>query len=199
VSAVSIAGFVLISRYRHDARLRSTIPRLCAEICQQRQCISGAIDAYRQALNFYPPDHVLQKNPLVVDAYTNQLLYELVGTVHDPTNRYFMPAGFAPISEQMVQSYFQAVRFANCVEHPEKIRHFLDSSNINATLALHQKPDVALLAFFPSWEGIEPELMSQIELGSWRYNCSSPTHNPGSYDLWIEIRTEQTNIVIGNW
>ncbi len=199
VSAISIASSVLISRHRSDARLRLTIPRLCAEVCQQRQFIAGAIDAYRQALNFYPPDHVLQENPLVVDAYTNQLLYELVGTVHDSTNRYFMPAGFSPISAQMVKSYFNADSIANSVERPEQIRHFLDSSNIIATLAVHQKPDVALLAFFPSWEGIEPELMSQIELGSWRYNHSSPTHNPGGYDLWIEIHTDQTNIVIGNW
>jgi len=101
--------------------------------------------------------------------------------------------------EQMVQSYFHAVRFANCVEHPEKIRHFLDSSNITRPWPYTKSPMSPCSPSFPAGRGIEPELMSQIELGSWRYNCSSPTHNPGSYDLWIEIRTEQTNIVIGNW
>jgi len=179
--------------------LRAAIPRVYAEIYGQRQSITRAIESYKQTLNFYPPDHVLQQKPLVVDAFTNTLLYELVGSLHDSTNHFFEPAGFAPISAQTVRKYFHTDHFANTVEQRGEIRHFLDASNIIATMAVNQKPDVALLAYFPSWEGIEPELLGEIELGSWHYNQSAPIHNPGSYDLWIEIHTPLTNIVIGNW
>ena len=186
-------------RHRQHTRLQTAIPRLCAEICDQRQSICQAIEHYRELLQFYPPDHVLQENPLRIDTVTNQLLYELVGCAYDPEERVFIPASLAPISAAMIKTYFRADRFLNSVDHPAQARRFLDRSNIVATMAVHQKPDVALLAFFPGWEGIEPELMSQIELGSWQYNRSAPVHNPGKYDLWIEIHTELTNIVIGNW
>jgi hypothetical protein len=34
----------------------------------------------------------------------------------------------------------------------------------------------------------------------WRYNSSSPTNNPGAYDLWIQIviTPGQTNLIC-NW
>jgi hypothetical protein len=199
--AASLSVYVSpwIARYRQHNRLRAAIPRVYAEVYGQRQSITTAIESYKQALNFYPPDHVLQQKPLVVDAFTNTLLYELVGSLHDSTNHFFEPAGFPPISAQTVRKYFHIDRFANTVEQGAEIRHFLDASNIIATMAVNQKPDVALLAYFPSWEGIEPELLGEIELGSWHYNQSAPVHNPGRYDLWIEIHTPLTNIVIGNW
>jgi len=199
LAGASFYAWSMFGRYRENARLVAALPRLYSEICSQRECLTRAIDAYKQSLSFYPPDHVLQQNPLTVDPLTNQLLYELVGSVREPDGRFFEPMGYPPVSAQMLKTYFHSDHFANSVEQLEQVRHFLDSSNIIATMAIHQKPDVALLAYFPSWEGIEPELMSQIELGSWRYNQSSPVHNPGKYDLWIEIRTGLTNIVIGNW
>jgi hypothetical protein len=37
------------------------------------------------------------------------------------------------------------------------------------------------------------------DLNPWRYNSSSPTNNPGSYELWIQLRIGgQTNLIC-NW
>ena len=33
----------------------------------------------------------------------------------------------------------------------------------------------------------------------WHYNSSSPTNNPGSFDLWVEITMGPKKIVVGNW
>ena len=39
-----------------------------------------------------------------------------------------------------------------------------------------------------------------IQYNPWRYNSSSPTNNPGSYDLWLQLVVQpgQTNLVC-NW
>jgi hypothetical protein len=33
----------------------------------------------------------------------------------------------------------------------------------------------------------------------WRYNVSSPTNNPGSFDLWVELDIGGKKHVVGNW
>jgi hypothetical protein len=33
----------------------------------------------------------------------------------------------------------------------------------------------------------------------WRYNSSSPTNNPGTYDLWIAVRVGSKTKLICNW
>jgi hypothetical protein len=42
--------------------------------------------------------------------------------------------------------------------------------------------------------------LGQQDLNPWRYNSSSPTNNPGSYDLWIQLvfAPGQTNLIC-NW
>jgi hypothetical protein len=37
------------------------------------------------------------------------------------------------------------------------------------------------------------------KINPWRYNASTPTHNPDSYDLWAEILIAGKTNIIGNW
>jgi hypothetical protein len=158
-----------------------------------------AIGAYKTKLGFYPPDHVIDQQPLLVDAVTNPLLYELLGTWHDPAAETFTPARFPSVHRSLIKSFFNTDGFKNSAAKADEVQHFLDASAIEATVAVNSKPDVGLLGYYPSWEGIEPDIYSLVGLSSWRYNSSAPVHNPGSFDLWIEIETSQTNILIGNW
>jgi hypothetical protein len=64
---------------------------------------------------------------------------------------------------------------------------------------LHDDPDVFALRFQVSYEGLEPEVVWEFDPSSWRYVSSSPTNNPGTFDLWIELKTRNRNIIIGNW
>ena len=199
LAAGAVVGHDYLAHARLRTHLHAAVPKVCEDLRQERQSLIKAIEAYRGKLGFYPPDHVINRQPLVVDAVTNQLLYELLGTCHDPAADTFTPAHFPSIHRSLVKSFFGTEGFTNTALKVDEVQHFLGAADIEATMAVHNKPDVALLGYFPAWEGIEPDIYSQIQLSSWRYNSSTPVHNPGTYDLWIEIRTSQTNILIGNW
>lgn len=199
LAAGVVVGRECLARARLRSHLHAAIPKLCDELCQQRGLLLKAIETYKGKLGFYPPDHVISRQPLVVDAVTNPLLYELLGTWHDSAADTFSPARFPSVHRALVKSFFSTDAFRNTASKSDEVQHFLDAADIEAAVAVHNKPDVALLGYFPTWEGIDPNLYSHIELSSWRYNSSAPVHNPTTYDLWIEIKTSQTNILIGNW
>jgi hypothetical protein len=184
---------------KHRTHLHAAIPKICDDLKHEREALRSAIEAYKLKVGAYPPDHVISRQPLMVDAVTNQLLYELIGTWHDLATDSFTPPGYPSVGRDFIQSFFGTESFRNTAAKADEVHHFLDQEKIETTVAVHSKPDVALLAYFPGWEGIEPDIFAQVELGSWRYNSSAPTHNPGAYDLWIEIRTAETNILVGNW
>jgi len=46
---------------------------------------------------------------------------------------------------------------------------------------------------------LDRQVAAGIDASSWRYVSSSPTNNPGKFDLWIEVRTKQQSVTIGNW
>jgi hypothetical protein len=194
-----VGGAEYLVHGRHRTHLHAAIPKICEDLKHERQTLLGAIEAYKRKLGFYPPDHVISRQPLVVDSVTNQLLYELLGTWHDPATDTFAPARFPSVQRAFIESFFGREDFRNTAAKANEVQHFLDVADIEATVAVHNKPDVAVLGYFPGWEGIEPDIYAQVELSSWRYNSSAPVHNPGAYDLWIEIRTAETNILIGNW
>jgi hypothetical protein len=193
-----IAGSVY-ARSRRAAREGEATARLCLEASRQRDRLIAAIQGYKQSLGSYPPDHVLCQTPLSVDAVTNQLLYELLGTVHDVTNNAFIPSGFPQIPASMVREFFGTESIRNSVEKPQQLRHFLNATNTMAVYPVQRRGPVGLLAIWPNWEGMEAELYSYFEMASWRYNSSSPEHNAGGFDLWLEIRTPRTNILVKNW
>ena len=205
LSGVAIVGlgisvYRVYVRARSSAHLRSSIPRLCEEAVRQRQVLDSAIESYKRSLGCYPPDHVLPQAPPGVDAITNQLLYELLGTTYDPVKDTFYPIGFPKIKGADAKRFFNTTHFKNSTEDRQTVGHFLNESDTGGTIDIQERPDtVALLTFWPSWQGVDPELYQQIEIGTWCYNSSAPTHKPNAYDLWIEIKTPLTNIVIANW
>jgi len=193
-------GLRAYTRDRQQAHLRSSLPKLREELCLQRQILVSAILAYKQALGTYPPDHVVQQKPMLVDAVTNQLLYELLGTVYSASGQSFAPHNFPAIRKSDLGTFFNVGNLKNSAETPALARPFLKVSDLNSTVPISERPHVvALMTFYPNWPGVDPELGQQISAGSWCYNSSAPVHNTGGYDLWIEVNTPLTNFVIGNW
>ena len=41
--------------------------------------------------------------------------------------------------------------------------------------------------------------LGQQDMNPWRYNSSSPTNNPGSYDLWVQLYLAGKTNLICNW
>ena len=188
----------------HQVRLRSrvhqAIPKVREETTRELRLLTRAIDEYRARLGCYPPDHQLNQTPVVVDSITNQLLYELVGTVYDRTNDTFWPVDHVPaISGKLLKEFFNVSCLKNSAAQAEGVKQFIRATDIPGMLGVSEKPPVGVLAFFPNWEGIDAELLEEFPLAGWQYNCSVPVHNPKSYDLWIEIQVPGSKIVMGNW
>jgi hypothetical protein len=205
VIAIALVGTVLAvgerrARANLELRLSRATLRLQAEACKQRQVLVSAIQTYKATLGSYPPDHVVHRSPLIVDPVTNQLMYELFGTLYNSTNDSFLPHQFPRIKGTVARRFFNVDTFKNSAEKPELVKQFLDKTNVVAEFLVQGRPDVvALLGMWPNWEGMDSDLYQFFDAVSWRYNCSCPAHNPGSFDLWIQIKTSRTNIVIGNW
>jgi hypothetical protein len=205
VITIALVGAVLAVGERRasanlELRLSRATLRLQAEACKQRQVLVSAIQNYKATLGSYPPDHVVLRSPLIVDPVTNQLMYELFGTLYSPTNDSFLPHQYPRIKGAVARRFFNVDTFKNSAEKPELVRQFLDKTNVPAEFLIQGRPDVVgLLGMWPNWEGMDSDLYQFFEAVSWRYNSSCPAHNPGAFDLWIEIKTSRTNIVIGNW
>lgn len=197
-TALTYTAYRFVTGKMFEARVRAAFPHVCEEARGQREQIIAAIEAYRHSLGFYPPDHVFSRRPLVISAATNQLLYELVGTIYDPTNETFTAKGFERVERRLIKEFFNIDGFKNSATRPEELKRFL-SLEPASSREIHDDPDINALAFSPSFEGIKPEVTWEFDASFWNYVSTAPTNNPGRFDLWIEIRALDKKIVIGNW
>jgi prepilin-type N-terminal cleavage/methylation domain-containing protein len=170
------------------------ITRSRAEMSQ----VAGAIDSYKDAWGFYPPDN--PGNPLL-----NQLYYELVGT----TNTLSSPATFqtldgsSTVTSGTLTSTFGGVSaFVNCSklgagEQAAGGRNFLHEYRQNQTAPYNN--NVTLLV--ASVGGPDPNYqpLGPPDLNPWRYISSNPTNNPGSYDLWVQLSISGKKYLVCNW
>ena len=173
-------------------------PLLVADIRIQRADLVRAIEDYKSKYGFYPKDHVVSRNPLVVDAVTNPLLYELAGVLYNPTNSTFALGHLEPADAGFVKAYFNCDGFTNSSTTDAGLNHFLSVEGLPFR-QLHDDPDVFVASF--SWDptNVDEAVFYEVEIGSWRYVSTSPTNNPKSYDLWIEVRTRNRILTVGNW
>lgn len=181
-----------------EARVNAAIPLVCAEIRDERAKLVSAIEEYKRHFGVYPPDHVLSRQPLLVDPVTNTLLYELVGVVYNPNNKMLQVGGLEPAEADYVRRFFQCEGFKNCAETRAKTTRFLTIDPPPAR-QLHDDPDTFALGFQVPLDKLDAEIMWEFETSPWRYVCSAPTNNPGKFDLWIELKTKHREAIIGNW
>jgi hypothetical protein len=199
LTGVVYAGERLVGRVILRAHVRRELARIYQHAGEQRQRLVDAISAYQQAFGCYPPDHLLSENPPVVEPVTNQLYYELLGTVYDPARRNFTPVQSSThLPATLLRQYFNIDRFRNSAESDASVRRFLTTPE--PLIEVHDKPEmIGLLCFAPNWSDINWDAISAMQIGTWRYNCSKPQHNLSGYDLWMEVQAPGTNLVIGNW
>ncbi len=181
-----------------EARVSSATPKVCASIRQQRRALLGAIEAYKAHFGIYPPDHIMSRQPLVVDPVNNPLLYELAGVTFNPTNQMFELGRLEPADAKYVKEFFHCDGFKNCGEQADQVKNFLPGVNLPAR-QLHDDPDVFALSFPLYSEPLDPAVMYEMDASPWRYVSTSPTNNPGKFDLWIELKTKTRTVTIGNW
>jgi prepilin-type N-terminal cleavage/methylation domain-containing protein len=188
-----------------------TVPVLSA--VKKRQYISqtqgelgqldAAIKSYHSAYGFYPPDN--HNSPFSSANYTiNQLYYELMGVTN--SNGTFQTLdGRAQISSTDAQATFGVPGFMNCSnpgsgEDKPQAKSFISDLRPKQLGTNGTSPGFVL--FLDASVGGPDRSYSPpgvSGLNPWRYNSSNPTNNPGSYDLWIQLKIQGKTYLICNW
>jgi len=166
--------------------------------------LETAIDRYKAAYGFYPPDNQLNPpNPLIPNPLANQLYYELVGTVY--TNLAYTPLdGRSQLPATYVSQAFGVGGFMNCTkpgggEDASVAKNFLSDLKPNQIALISNNVAVTVLITAVGGPNATYQPLGVQDLNPWRYNSSSPTNNPGSYDLWVQLVIgKQTNLIC-NW
>lgn len=167
------------------------------------------IDSYKDKLGFYPPD-----NP--GNGSLNQLYFELGGTTKTNSGAgeaYKTLDGSITITPNQVATAFGAnvQGFANCsrgagddavpaVNFLKGIKpgQFVEGT-INGVVIKLLTTSVRLPANQSSPIPTFAPTDSDARPNPWRYNSSSPTNNPGAFDLWVDVVIGGKINRISNW
>jgi prepilin-type N-terminal cleavage/methylation domain-containing protein len=169
--------------------------------------LETAIDRYKATYGFYPPSPTTPPTMGTPSSYFNQLYYELGGTTS--TNNggsYVTLDGSSQILASQVPQAFAGVGgFMNCTksaagEDATAARNFLPDLKPKQFTAISNNVLVNILICSVGGPYVQYRLLGQQDMNPWRYNSSSPTNNPGSYDLWVQLvfAPGQTNLIC-NW
>jgi hypothetical protein len=144
----------------------------------------------------------------VPSTYVNQLYYELVGTTNNNNVFYQTLDGSAQINVgDMLVAFAGVGGFVNCSkpgggEDASVARNFLPDLKPTQVWLRYTNANVGVNLLIGSVGGpyAQYQPLGQQDLNPWRYNSSSPTNNPGSYELWIQLvfAPGQTNLIC-NW
>lgn len=201
VGLVLLAGFSVYGLYRgvsgllHRVALQKSIPPVLAGVRSQREVLLDTIEAYKGRFGYYPP---MLTPPGPDRGVFNPLCYELMGVRFDPRNsQYQIPITKEGLPVSDVQKFFNTRSFSNCLPFPTLPTNFL----INRPLTVAPlTPDGELFGVGVSYTDFTPEAFWQdFEFTPWRYATNPAQHNPGKFDIWVEINVAGKHFTIGNW
>jgi prepilin-type N-terminal cleavage/methylation domain-containing protein len=172
--------------------------------------LETAIDRYKAAYGFYPPGPPIPPALNNAQSYVNQLYYELVGT----TNNYGVyqtldgssqiNAGDLPYKAFPGSGGLPGVGgFMNCSrggEDASVAKNFLPDLRPNQIWPGYSNNAVPVYLLITAVGGPDTtyQPMNMQDLNPWRYVCPG-TNNPGSYDLWVQLRISGKTNLICNW
>jgi hypothetical protein len=181
-----------------DRSVDEAWPKVCQAIEEQRDTLVKAIEEYHSALGIYPPDHVESRNPLIINSETNQLMYELLGTVFDPTNKAYVSGVTDVVPLDELPRVFGVTEFKNAPVAPNPPRRFLNRLKFSIP-KISSIPESGGLGFGGFPREVVNETCWEFVISPWNYNTTKPTHNPGKFDVWIDVAAGSHHRVIGNW
>ena len=151
--------------------------------------VEAAIESYKAKYGFYPPD-----NP--GNSVTNQLFYELQGTALKGNTFETLDGRERLIAASVVNAFGPGVAgFVNCTKGGGGDDSSVAQKFLGTTLkpgqygfATNNGVRFGLLTCSVTWPANRPPLLPIApELNPFRYNSSSPVHNPNSFDLWVDV------------
>ena len=201
VAAISVAAGVIIGLYYgaaawwHQKVVGRSIPDALAGIRTQRDALAVVIESYKNQFGYYPP--------LLTSAGSNRgvinpLCYELLGARFDAkTSEFHIPVTKDGVSVAEVRRYFSMNSFSNCLPFPTLPTNFL----ANRPLAVAPlTTDADLFGIAVNFTEFTPEsCWGDFAFTPWRYATNPAEHNPGKFDLWVEVTVAGKHFTIGNW
>jgi type II secretory pathway pseudopilin PulG len=194
VIAVIAAIAALIFPVASTVKRQAFIHNAQAQMAQ----LETALESYKSACGFYPPASLY--GPL-----TNQLYFELVGTVL--TNGFFQTLdGSAQIKVADVPTTFGAGGFMNCNkpggdESAQQARNFLPDLKADQIYSYTNTDNGVIKVLVAPNGGPDPDYKpfgGVFDVNPWRYVYPG-TNNPGSYDLWVQLKIAGKTNLICNW
>jgi prepilin-type N-terminal cleavage/methylation domain-containing protein len=182
----------LATRKSKEARIRTEMTKLV-----------NAIENYKTALGFYPPDHRITDpaNPSqdISLPSPNQLFYELSGTIY--TNaQFYIPGRQEGLNAAQIQAYFgKTSGFANAARDPQDLK-FTEEFKSSQYQRIRETPyAVDVLAVPVPGPARWAIKFTSTTVNPWLYVSTSPTNNPDRYDLWTEVVIGGKTIRFSNW
>jgi len=184
---LSVVGAAFKNKYVNSAK---------AEMAQ----IQLALERYKAAYGVYPPSN--PNNFLV-----SPLVFELEGVTNN--NGVFTTLdGQWSVQSTKILSSFGVGGILNCDKGggedyvPAKV--FLPGLKANEIGSVTNpagsgNPGVAVLISSAGGPDLNYQPLGGQNLNPWRYNSFNPTNNPGSYDLWIQLKISGKTNLICNW
>jgi prepilin-type N-terminal cleavage/methylation domain-containing protein len=185
--------------------------RMIAVAQAELKQVETAIQAYKARLGFYPPDN--PGNPV-----TNQLYFELEGTVFDGVKLFTTLDGSSQISTNDIPVLYRnasLVGFANSSKNARgtdeqtaavSFLKGLKPTQLGSMVVNNDVINNALLACSVKWAGTTNVVVTKgnsravvAGLNPWRYVSSNPTNNPASYDLWVDLVIGRKTYRVSNW
>jgi len=150
--------------------------------------VETVIKNYKETKGFYPPD-----NPNSIA--TNQLFYELNGSIFDADAKAYRPmydTNIAITSAAITTEFGVGVEgFVNSsqslAENPVYTHNFTQKQTIDEPNGSGFK---LLVCTVHSADG---------NLQTWHYNSTNPTNSPTSFDLWVDLVIRGKSNRICNW
>lgn len=177
---------------------------LIQQATSERDVLQTAIGNYHDKFGYYPPS-----NANAALATTNQLFYELIGSV--PTNNAgvvnftTLDGSCVGLPSTTVGSYFGTTGFMNCTrgtgEDQVKAQTFFpglkstqiatNADNVFVIVTAINSPGYAPMGSFRTRDAVNTA-------NPWRYVYPG-VNNPSSYDLWIKVMVGGKTNLICNW
>lgn len=191
---VGLSG--VASRKSKESRLRGDLNRLVT-----------SIENYKAALGMYPPDNPEKPS-------TNQLFYELSGTVFDSSGGrgYFTaPNQQVRMDAASIAQIFKARGFANSVRSgdtpkfseefkPSQYGEIVGELDVEILVSPVKGPDLFLYQGRSAPLAIAVRGNPKNKLNPWLYDSSSPNrNNRNTFDLWTEVIIGRNIIRFSNW
>jgi hypothetical protein len=194
-AGVGYGVYVAATTFWHRRMAERAIPAALAGVRVQRDELIRSIEAYKQHFGFYPP---LQTVPGPGRGVMNPLCYELAGVQFDPVKGTFhVSLTKDPMTIAQVQRFFNMSSFSNCVAFPAVPASFLPGRS--ASVSPLNSEDGLLGVALNYTEFTAEEFWRDFDFSPWRYATNPAEHNPGKFDLWVDLDVVGKHFTVGNW